>query len=458
MGDRRHDRGHDRGLDRRHDREIARLAVPALLTLLAEPAYLLADTAVVGHLGTPELGGLAVASAVLLSVVSLSIFLAYGTTASVSRLLGAGEDRKAAHEAVQGIWLALLVGVVLGGLIAVAASPLVRLLGARGEVAAHALVYLRISLVGLPFLLSGLAATGYLRGRRDTRTPLVVAVLGATLNLVLEVVLIFGFGQGIGASALSTVLAQVVSAMAFALVVARGVRPWGVSWWPHLSTQGRLVRVGASLVVRTAALRGSLVALTAVAARIGRADLAAHQIAFEVWSTLAMALDALAIAAQALVGRYLGAGEPAQAREVGNRLLRIGLWGAVLTAVVVVAASPVLPQVFSSDPLVIERTRHLLWWVAGLQGFAAVAFVLDGVLIGAGDLRFLAWAMAFSAGALVVTTLPILPLSLGIGWVWAALGVLMATRCVFLLVRYRGDEWAVVGATRAGRGARAGVA
>lgn len=431
-----------------YDREIVRLAGPAFVTLLAEPLYLLVDTAVVGHLGTSQLGGLAVASSILLTALSLSIFLAYGTTASVARLLGAGQGREAAHQAVQGLWLGAMVGVGFAVVGAVASGWLVAALGAHGDVATNALVYLRISLVGLPMLLVTLAGTGYLRGLQDTRTPLGVAIGTAVLNLVLEVVLVYGFHQGIGASALATVVAQTLGAVVFVAAVVRGARREGARLVPHLATQRRLARVGADLVVRTAALRGSLLALTAVATRIGRTEVAAHQIAFEIWSLLAMALDSLAIAGQAMVGRLLGGGHPAEARTASRRLLVFGIGGSVATSVLVLAVSPVLPALFTPDPAVAHLARFLLWWVAGLQGLAAVAFVLDGVLIGAGDQRFLARSMAVAGLALAVAIAPVLPLDLGIGWVWAAFGVLMAVRAAMLLVRFRGDAWLVVGATR----------
>lgn len=430
-----------------YDREIARLAGPAFVTLMAEPLYLLADTAVVGHLGTAQLGGLAVASSILLTALSLSIFLAYGTTASVARLLGAGDKREAAHQAVQGLWLGAAVGVVFALLGAAFSRPLVGALGAEGEVATNALVYLRISLIGLPMLLVTLAGTGYLRGLQNTRTPLVVALGTASLNLVLELVLIHGFDQGIGASALSTVVAQTVGGLVFVGAVVGGARIEGASLRLHLATQRRLARVGADLVVRTAALRGSLLALTAVVARMGSVDLAAHQIAFEIWSLLAMALDSLAIAGQAMVGRLLGQSRPTEARVASKRLLMLGLGGSVVTAALVLAVSPGLPALFTPDAEVARLTGFLLWWVAGLQGLAAVAFVLDGVLIGAGDQRFLARSMAWAALALAVAVAPVLPLGLGIGWVWGAFGVLMAVRAVVLLIRFQGDAWLLSGVT-----------
>lgn len=436
--------------DRRSlDREIARLAVPAFATLVAEPLYVLADTAVVGHLGTDQLAGLALASTVLLTGHAVFIFLAYGTTAAVARLLGAGDDRRAAHQAVQGLWLAVVIGVVLAAAGAVWGDDLVSLLGGRGNVADQAWIYLRISLLGVPALLLTLAGTGYLRGLQDTRTPLVVAIASAVANLVIEVVLIFGLGFGIGASALSTVIAQVGAATVFAAIVARAARRLGIGARPDGRTILALARVGGDLLVRTAALRASLTVATAVTARIGTVPLAAHQVAFEIWSFLALGLDAVAIAGQAMIGRLLGAGDAVGARVAGRRMITWGVLAGVGSGVVVLAASPWLPRVFSPDEEVVALAGFLLVWVAALQPVNGVVFVLDGVLIGAGDLRFLAVAMVGAAAVFVPAVLAVGALDLGVGWVWASLGLLMVTRLVALGARFSGDAWAVTGAVRA---------
>ncbi|MCS5679587.1 MAG: MATE family efflux transporter, partial [Acidimicrobiales bacterium] len=238
------------------DRELLRLAVPALGALLAEPLYVLADTAVIGHLGTAELGGLAVASAALLFGYGMCIFLAYGTTAAVARLTGAGEDRRAAHQAVQGLWLALVLGVVLALLGATFADPLLSLLGADGEVLGQAGTYFRISLLGAPAMLMMLAGVGYLRGVKDTVRPLWVAVGTALLNLILEVVLIYGFDRAIGASAAATVVAQWLGAGCYLAWIGRWVRRLDVSLAPDLRVIGRLLGVSAELMVRNLSLTG----------------------------------------------------------------------------------------------------------------------------------------------------------------------------------------------------------
>jgi len=434
--------------DRSFDREIARLAVPAFGALLAEPLYVLADTAVVGHLGTSQLGGLAVASAVLLAAYSLCIFLAYGTTASVARLLGAGDEREAAHLGVQGVWLAAIVGAALALVGWITGAAMVTMFGAHGAVAGYALTYLRISLIGLPFLLITLAGTGYLRGVQNTRSPLVVAVIASVANLVLELVLVVGMGRGIGASAAATVVVQICAGLVYLRAVFRPAQRLGASLAPDPSTLRTLARVGADLMVRTAALRASFIGATVIATRLGKVEVAAHQICVEIWNLLALGLDALAIAAQAMIGRLLGAGRPQEARAASRRLLQVGVAAGVVLAVVVAALARFLPGVFTDDDDVRRLCVFLLLWAAAQQPVAAIVFVLDGVLIGAGDQRFLARAMVLAGAAFFAVALPILPLGLGIGWVWAAISVLLVARVAVLGVRFAGDRWQVVGASR----------
>ncbi|MEZ5247463.1 MAG: MATE family efflux transporter [Acidimicrobiales bacterium] len=430
------------------DREILRLAVPALGALIAEPLYILADTAVVGRIGTPQLGGLALASSLLLISHAVFIFLAYGTTSAVSRLLGAGEHRRAAHQAVQSLWLAAIVGcgLLVAGL--VFGPTLIGLLGGEGEVATNAEVYLRISMFGVPAMLIGLAGVGYLRGLQDTTRPFYVALGSAVVNLVLELVLIYGFDQGIGASALSTVVAQWVAAAVFVVWIRTAVAAHHVTLRPDAGVIRELAGDGFHLFVRTAALRGSLTVTLAVAARIGDDDLAAHQIAFEIWNLLALTLDAIAIAAQAMIGRELGSGNAQRACALGRRMTQWGVVAGLVLGLVLLATSPLLPHIFTEDAAVLGLASFLLIHVAVSQPVAGVVFALDGVLIGAGDLRYLAWAMWAAAVVLIGGGLLVLQLDAGIGWLWVALHAWILTRAVTLLARFRGDAWMVTGATR----------
>lgn len=430
------------------DREIARLAVPAFGALIAEPVYVLTDTAIVGHLGTPQLAGLAVAAAILVTGYSVFIFLAYGTTAAVARLIGAGDQREATHQAVQGVWLATAVSVPVTVAGVLLAGPLVRGFGATGDAAGYGETYLRISALGVPAVLVTYAAVGWMRGRQDTRTPLLVAIVSAAVNLVLEVVLILGLGYGVGASAASTVLVQWGAVAVYLLGMGRQARALRVPLRPSFRTVGRLARVGLDLLVRTVALRLSLTAATVVAARLGPAQVGAHQIAFELWSALALALDAIAIAAQALVGRLLGAGDVVAARAATRRMVEIGVVFGVLVGGLLLALRGALPHAFTDDPEVLRLATFVLLFAAVLQPVNAVVFVLDGVLMGAGDMRYLAVSTVLAAVLFLGAAAVLIATGAGLGWVWTAIGGLMLARLAALTLRTHSDAWIIPGATR----------
>ena len=423
------------------DRELLRLAVPAVGALVAEPLYLLADTAVVGHLGTSPLAGLAVASGVLLFAYGMCIFLAYGTTASVARLTGAGRPEAAAAQAVQGLWLAASLGVTLAVLGAWFGQRLLGLLGAEGPVLDQAGTYLRISLLGAPAMLVMLAGVGYLRGLRDTMRPLWVAVGTAALNLILEVVLIYGFGLGIGASAAATVVAQWIGAGCYRIWIGSEVRCYAVPLGPDRSALRRLALVSTDL-----SLGGTFLVGTSVAARIGAAPVAAHQVAFHLWMTLALTMDGLAIAAQAMVGTALGAGDGDGARRIGRRTIVWSVGVGITLGLALLFARDSVSGLFSNDPAVVGLAGFLLLHVGLMAPLSGVAFALDGILIGAGDQRFMARAM--TASALVATAVMAAGrlADLGIGWLWAAIWVFVAGRSVILGARFRGNHWVVLGA------------
>ena len=428
------------------DRELLRLAVPAVGALVAEPLYLLADTAVVGHLGTSPLAGLAVASGVLLFAYGMCIFLAYGTTASVARLTGAGRPELAAAQAVQGLWLAASLGVALAVLGAWFGQRLLGLLGAEGTVLDQAGTYLRISLLGAPAMLVMLAGVGYLRGLRDTVRPLWVAVGTAALNLILEVVLIYGFGLGIGASAAATVVAQWIGAGCYLVWIGSEVRCYEVSLGPDWSALRRLALVSTDLMVRNLSLGGTFLVGTSVAARIGAAPVAAHQVAFLVWMTLSLTMDGLAIAAQAMVGTALGAGDGDGARRIGRRTIVWSVGVGITLGLALLVARDSVSGLFSNDPAVVGLVGFLFLHVGLMAPLSGVAFALDGILIGAGDQRFMARAMTASALLATAAMAAGRLADLGIGWLWAAIWVFVAGRSVILGARFRGNHWVVLGA------------
>jgi putative MATE family efflux protein len=430
------------------DRAILRLAVPALGALIAEPLFLLADSAIVARLGVSQLAALGVAGVALVTLVNLCVFLAYGTTAAVARRVGAGDLRGALAQGIDGLWLATGLGLVV--LIAgqPLASTVVEAFGTSAEVTPYAITYLRISLLGIPAMLLVLAASGVLRGLQDTRTPLVVAVAAAAVNLALDVLFVPVLGFGIAGSAWATVVAQTGAAAAYLTMVVRGARRHEASLKPDLPGIRTAARAGGHLVVRTLSLRVVLVAATAAATRIGDAELAAYQVAFAVWSLLALALDAIAIAGQAIVGLRLGAADVAGARAATRRMIEWGVVAGVATGVLVVALRPAYVPLLVPDPRVQELLAAALLVVAILQPVAGVVFVLDGVLIGAGDARYLAAVGVLTVVAFLPAAWAVLAFGGGLVALWWALGVWMVVRLAVLGARASGDAWLVTGPVR----------
>ncbi len=434
--------------DRRvHDREILRLAVPAFGALVAEPLFLLADSAIVGHLGTPQLAGLGVAGALLATAVSVCVFLAYGTTASVARRVGAGDLRAAVAQGVDGIWLAVGLGVALAAVLAVAGGPLVDAFGTSARATPYALTYLHVSLVGLPAMLAVLAATGVLRGLQDTRTPLVVAAVGAAANVVLNLLLVYGVGLGIAGSALGTVLAQGGMAAAFVVVVVRGARREGASLRPDLPGIRAAGRAGVPLVVRTVTLRAALLLMTYVATAAGTVAVAAHQVAFTTWMFLSLMLDAVAIAGQAIVGRYLGAADVAGTRAATRRMVEWGVLSGVLLGVVLLTVRAAFVPLFTDDPAVRSLLADVLVVAAVAQPVCGIVFALDGVLIGAGDGRYLAWAGVGTLVAFAPLALLVLAADGGLVALWWAFDGFLLVRLLTLVPRWLGGRWMVTGAS-----------
>lgn len=430
------------------DRDILRLALPAFGALVAQPIFLLVDAAVVGTLGTAPLAGLGAAGTVVTTLVGLCVFLAFATTASVARLVGAGDWARGVAQGLDGVVVGIGLGAVLGAVVYAGADVFVDWLGVEGDAAAYAGDYLRVVAVALPALLATTAGLGVLRGLQDTRTTLVVTVTAVVLNTALCLFFVLGLRWGVRGSALATALAETAQAVAYVVVLARVARRHGVPLRPSGLGVLAAVRDGLPLMWRTVVLRAVFVVAAGVAARLGEADLAAYHVSLQVWNLLALTADALAIAAQALLGLRLGAGDVAGARQVADRLVRLGFWLGLVLAAVLAALSPVLPAVFSADPLVRSLITGSLLVVALQQPLASVVFALDGVLIGAGDGPWLAGAGTVMVLAFLPAAWWVLAADAGVVALWWALTWFMVVRGALLWWRSRRDTWLRPGAVR----------
>ncbi|MDX6520262.1 MAG: hypothetical protein QOF08_867 [Gaiellales bacterium] len=426
------------------DREILSLALPALGALIAEPLYVLGDTAIVGHLGTVSLAGLAVAGLLLSELLGFTTFLEYGTTSRAARLYGAGDRRAALDVGVQATWLALAMGVLMVVVIELVAAPAVQLVaGGSTPAAAEGLIWLRIAALGSPFVLVTAAAQGWLRGFQDTRTPLYVLAAANLASISLSLLLIRGLGFGIEGSAIANVVAQAASGLLFLVLLVRRGAPLAPSW-QRIRAQ---LRAAGDLSVRTLAFMVAFTVAAGVAARMGDAQLAAHQIGVQIWVFCALFLDSTAIAAQALIGRLLGAGATEVAARLARRLLIAGLGLGLSFAAVLLAGHALLPAIFSGDPAVRGQAAHLWPWLVLMMPVNGVLFALDGVLLGAGDLRFMRNVTVVGA---LLGYLPLTVATAHFGWglmgIWLGLSAFIWIRFAVGMARWAGRRWLVGGA------------
>ena len=431
-------------------RQILALAVPALGALIAEPLFLIADSAIVGHLGVAELAGAALGTTVLQTAVGLMIFLAYATTPAVARALGAGQPARAMAAGRDGMWFAVALGVLLTIAGYLGAEAVVRGMGAEGATAQFAVDYIRYSLPGLTAMLLVFAATGILRGMQDTKTPLVVATAGFGLNIVLNFALVYGAGLSVAGAALGTSIAQWIMALVYLWMIIPRIRRENVSLAPSWAGFISTGQVGSWLMLRNLTMRAALLLTVVVATSSGEQTLAAHQLVFTVFSFLAFALDALAIAAQAMIGKELGRGDALQVRRLTGIMSRWGIYFGIATGAFLLATSWVFPMVFTADEQIRSLTTVGLWVLALAQPLCGLVFVLDGVLIGAGDARYLGLVGALNLAVYA----PMLwavhrfaqdPQS-ALVWIWIAFALgYMASRGVTLFVRSRGTAWMRLG-------------
>jgi putative MATE family efflux protein len=422
------------------DREILSLAVPALGALAAGPLYTLADTAIIGHLGTRPLAALALAGTLLTATIELADFLSYGVTSQMARLQAAGRSRAARAVAPQALWLSIAAGLAAIALLVVLGGPLLAVIGAGAGVHAGAERYLLIVVAGVPGQLVALAGEGCLRGLGDLRGPLRILVIANVVNVVLEIVFVYVLHMGLSGSALGTLIAQLGMGAAFArrmLALSAGAGGRAPRW----RAMRPMLHTGGHLTIRTGALLGAFTLASALAARLGAASLAAHQVAFELFLFLALVLDAIAIAGQIMIARRLGAADVEGARGAARRMVAWAVAIGAVFGIVLAALSGIGPQAFGGGAAAIALGHPVWRLLALMQPVAAAVFALDGILIGAGDTRYLAWAMVLALAGY-------LPLALVAGnltGLWWALVGLLGLRLLTLVPRFLRGAWLVVG-------------
>ncbi|PWG62905.1 MATE family efflux transporter [Bifidobacterium callitrichidarum] len=432
------------------NRRILALALPTFGQLIAEPTFILIDTAIVGHIGDAALAGLSIGSTIILTAVGLCIFLAYSTTAQVAHLLGAGRRREGLQAGIDGLWLALGIGVLLAIGLFVGSEPLCRALGGQGAVLDQAVTYTRAIVLGAPGMLLVYAANGIFRGLQKVRITLIAAVSGAILNTVLEVLFVIVFGWGIAGSGAATMIAQWYMGLFLVIPAILWSKADGASLRPRLDGIAAAGSGGLPLFIRTLAIRAAMVVTVASAARMGTSVLAGFQAVNSSWNFAMNMLDSVGIAGQTLVATALGAGNTSQARKLTKATGKAGLFTGTLIGLAFAVIGLSAGHFFSPTPhiqLIIAAGMVTMGVFFPLQGWM---MAIDGILIGSRDYRYLAATCTLTAVAYIAVIMVLadavtphlgsdLARTVALWMVFNI--VLMGGRGLFNGLRVRGDTW-----------------
>jgi MATE family multidrug resistance protein len=438
------------GSSRSHVKDILHLAVPAMLALASQPLLSIGDTAMIGRLGVEPLAARAVGAAIIGGIYWIFTFLSFGTTTLVGYHHGAQDFRACGETYLHALFLALLGGMAVACAGLLFATSLYSAMGAEANVIEEGVPYFRIYIASAPFTFIFFGSVGFFRGIQNTRTPMMIAFIVSGIHLLLDYGLIYGnFGfprLGIRGAGIAAWVGQLVGAavcMGIFFFSRSMVAYRAIKWRVSLIRLRPLFRIGSDLAIRTGALRGSLVFATSCTARMGASVLSAHEIAFQLMLLCSDVIDGLAVAGQALVAKYLGAGQKETAMAMGKTLIVCGAVAGLIFGVAFLGGQDAIVSFFTNSPEVkLLLAAGVILLVAVFQPLNGMVFVLDGLLIGARDTRFLMWAMLVGALGIFV---PISWMSLHWGWslmgIWTGVAALMSWRLVTLLYRFFSRKW-----------------
>lgn len=384
-----------------YDKEIGALAIPALFSVLLDPLLSLVDTAIVGRLGVAALGAVGLATLVFNFSAFLFSFLMVVTVPRVASANANNNPAEASRATAQGLQVSLTLGTVAAVVLWYFAPSLVAAMSKNGskEVTEYAVSYLRCRCVASPAVLSFFVALGSFRGFRDTVTPLYAAIAANVINLVLDLVLIFVFNMGVAGAAIATSVSQYVSCTVLVLMLIRRkmLRPADLLAKPPKEELFNFLKAGVSLSSRNILSMVVILYATTAVSNLGAASLAAHEILRQVWVFAIQGFSALDIATQALIAVYVGQGMQHKASSILKRTLQLGTGVGAVIAVILLVGSRALPCTFTSDAAVINIASSVLPFIAFFLPFDAVAAIMDGSLLGAGDTGYLGRTMLVTA-------------------------------------------------------------
>ncbi|MDO4913025.1 MAG: MATE family efflux transporter [Bifidobacteriaceae bacterium] len=372
------------------NKKILSIAIPTFGQLFAESALVLVDTAIVGHISTQALSGLSIGSGLILTAVGLCVFLAYGTTSQVGTLMGAGKRKQALETGINGIWLALSIGIAISIILFLFAEPMSYVLGARGEILDNSVTYIHTMVFGVPGALLVYAANGIFRAANKASLPLIAACVGTAVNILLDLAFVFGLHLGIAGSGYATFIAQWVMGLIVAIPAFTWARKLKANIMPQVKSIVSTAQNGFMLFLRTLAMRTALVTNIILATNMGAQVLASYQVVNAHFNFVMNMLDAIAIAGQALVANELGAQHKQQAQNLLHYCAKVGFYSGILIGVLLIILGFTTPHFYSNDSAVITLITAGMCVLGLFLPLSGWMWALDGILIGAGDYTYLA--------------------------------------------------------------------
>lgn len=427
------------------NRNIAKIALPALGTLALDPLVALADMACVGHLGATALGGVGIGNNVFNIFFTCFNFLGLATTPAIARAYARKDEAEASRLIAQALWVAIISGATAFLTLSLFTRPILTFFGANSLILPHATAYLRARIFAAPFCLSAMVGNGSFRGFQDTRTPLFVGLFANTLNLILYPSLIFFLKLGTRGAGIAMATGQIVagSTLLMLMVKTKKLRLRDLTKVPRPGEIFPLLRSGGVLSVRTLSIFSTISYATATAARMGNTEVAAFEIGRQIFALFAKLLDAISVAAQALVALALGKGDDVLARTTASRILRLGfVMGCGFVALLMLAMNGA-PAAFTVNPAVRNMVSLTFPFMAAIQPINGLVFVFDGIYTAGRKFSLLSSAIFVAACAASTFLYFVRRMSLPLQYVWIGLNIMMVLRATILGFFYL-TEWSPV--------------
>lgn len=466
------------------DKQILTLALPAALALAADPLLQVVDTAFVGHAGPDALAALGINSALFTFSFLVFNFLGTATTPLVARAKASKNETRAGMVTLQALMVATVCGSLLTVALLLGSDAALELMGAdpQGAPTTYEMAkqFLMVRALAAPAVMLCTVGQGVFGGLQDMKTPLGITLSANAINLSLDVILILGLGWGVRGAACATTIAEWTAASSYLYFLWSRRDSLGGAAAPEAmkrmtpselaSSFTPFFNAGGAVLMRTVLLLGTKTMASATAARLGSTAIASHQVVMQLWLLTSMLVDSLAVSGQSMVAvefgkakldclqnlEYSSVGTPQTAstpsapsvavmdtmgaRRVADRLLQLGVGSGIALAGLFTLASPVLPKLFTDDVQVTESINAILPIALAMLPVNGAVYVLDGILVGSRDFKWMAMAMSLAAGCVVSFLAAVEPLDLGLPGVWEALAGLMLLRMATLVWRYQSND------------------